>query len=102
MDCETRFHADVIAVRHVIFAHCPRCGNLRLESVIRKTVDRGSFRRMKSCLGFPAYRCEPCRYRFFSLRIRSNRSSALDEPSSPGVADGRDGACVDENARRAV
>ncbi|MFZ3217900.1 MAG: hypothetical protein WA192_17705 [Candidatus Acidiferrales bacterium] len=51
-----------------LYAHCPRCGNFDLEHISRERVETGTLLFLKRRLGFPAYRCDPCRYRFFSAR----------------------------------
>lgn len=49
------------------YAHCPRCGNFDLEHISRDRVERGALNALERFLGFPAYRCDPCRQKFFSL-----------------------------------
>ncbi|HKM67232.1 MAG TPA: hypothetical protein VJX70_08710 [Candidatus Acidoferrum sp.] len=51
---------------HSLHAHCPICGNLALKRISPEYVD--------SLFGFawrrlhvPAFRCEPCRYKYFSV-----------------------------------
>jgi uncharacterized protein with PIN domain len=51
-----------------VYAHCARCGNLDLQHVSRDRVPEGALASLKRILHFPAYRCDPCRQRFFSLR----------------------------------
>jgi transposase-like protein len=65
--CELRFYAWTVALSFVHFAHCPRCGNFDLERIARDRVERGALLTLRRFLGFPAYRCDPCRLRFFSL-----------------------------------
>jgi hypothetical protein len=48
-------------------AHCPRCGNLELQHIAKEWVERGMLRWVFRLLDAPAYRCDPCRLRFFSL-----------------------------------
>jgi hypothetical protein len=57
--CERRFHAWRVAAILERFAHCPRCGNFDLED--------GTLVFVKRWMRFPAYRCDPCRHRFFSV-----------------------------------
>ena len=66
--CEARFHAWQVARAHVFYAHCSRCGNFQLRQISRDHVDSGWFVGLRRALHIPAYRCEPCRRRFFSLR----------------------------------
>ncbi len=62
------------------FTHCPKCGNFDLEHISRERVDRGSLLGLKRWLHFPAYRCDPCRERFFSVRLfRRIRPSMISE-----------------------
>jgi uncharacterized protein with PIN domain len=64
------------------YVHCPRCGNFDLEHVARERVEQGTFVTLKRFLGFPAYRCDPCRQKFFSLlRYRRIVSSVVSAAS---------------------
>jgi transposase-like protein len=65
--CEVRFYAWTVAVPFARYVHCPRCGNFDLEHVARERVEQGTLITLKRFLGFPAYRCDPCRQKFFSL-----------------------------------
>ena len=65
--CDWRFYAWTVAVSFARFAHCPRCGNFDLQQIARDRVDQGTLPSVKRFLGFPAYRCDPCRQKFFSL-----------------------------------
>lgn len=64
--CDYRFFAGRVAVAFARYAHCPRCGNFALDRISRDRVDNGTLVTLKRWLGFPAYRCAPCRERFFS------------------------------------
>lgn len=64
--CDRRFYARRVALWFVRYAHCPKCGNFDLELISRDRVERGTLLLLKRWLGFPAYRCDPCRQRFFS------------------------------------
>ena len=66
--CNARFDAWVVPAKYVHYAHCTRCGNLDLQRVSRDRVVEDLFAGVKRLLRIPAYRCEPCRTRFFSLR----------------------------------
>jgi hypothetical protein len=50
------------------YAHCPRCGNVRLQKVSRDRVTYGLKLFVTRVLHVPAYRCEPCRLKFFTMR----------------------------------
>lgn len=65
--CDLRFYAWTVAVPFVRYVHCPRCGNFDLQKVSRERVGPGVLNIVKRYLGFPAYRCDPCRQKFFSL-----------------------------------
>ena len=82
--CELRFLAWSVALPFVGSAHCRRCGNLDLQRVSRDHVNgwhAGLFRLAR----VPAFRCSPCRHRFFSVlphrRIRpiEAEQDALEE-----------------------
>ena len=64
--CGRRFYARRVALSFVRYAHCPKCGNFDLQPISRERVEKGTLLALKRWLGFPAYRCEPCRQRFFS------------------------------------
>lgn len=66
--CDLRFYAWRVALSFAGYAHCPRCGNFDLEHIARDRVGRGVGAQIERFLGFPAYRCDPCREKFFSLR----------------------------------
>ena len=86
--CDFRFYAGRVAVAFSRFAHCPRCGNFQLDSIPRERVERGSLLFLRRLLGFPAYRCDPCRERFFSIRplrrIVPSMASSLDKAPDAG------------------
>ena len=65
--CDRRFYAWRVALSFSRYAHCPRCGNFDLERIARDRVEQGTLVFLKRFLGFPAYRCDPCRQRFFSI-----------------------------------
>ncbi len=67
LTCERRFYAGKVAVSFSRYAHCPRCGNFDLQQIARIHVERGTLVFLKRFLGFPAYRCDVCRERFFSI-----------------------------------
>lgn len=68
LTCEFRFYAREVALRFIQVAHCPKCGNFDLERISRERVDEGTLLFAKRLLKFRAYRCDPCRERFFSIR----------------------------------
>jgi hypothetical protein len=66
--CESRFYAWIVPVSLLFYAHCPRCGMLHLDRISARHITQGPLHRVKRMLGFAAYRCDPCRQRFFSIR----------------------------------
>jgi len=67
--CNSRFFAGVVALRHIFVAHCDQCGNFDLQRIANEYVT-GWFAWAFRLAKVPAYRCEPCRNRFFSVRRR--------------------------------
>jgi len=51
---------------HAFHAHCPICGNLDLQRISAEHVHSG-LGVLWRLLGVPALRCEPCRYKYFSI-----------------------------------
>ncbi len=77
-----RFYAWTVAIPFVRYAHFPRCGNFDLQHIVRDRVDQGTLVFLKRFLGFPTYRCEPCRQKFFSmLTYRKIVPSMISEES---------------------
>jgi hypothetical protein len=68
MKCKHRFYARKVAFSFMRYAHCPRCGNLELQRVSKEWVNTGWLRWVFWLIDARAYRCDPCRLRFFSLR----------------------------------
>ena len=65
--CGLRFFARSVPLRYAFTVHCRQCGNLSVQRVGREYVT-GWWAFLPRRLGVPAYRCAPCRNRFFSLR----------------------------------
>ena len=65
--CDFRFYARSVALPFARYAHCPKCGNFDLQHISRERVERGTLLFLKRMLIFPAYRCDPCREKFFSV-----------------------------------
>jgi phage FluMu protein Com len=88
--CDKRFYAARVAWPFLRYAHCPRCGNFDLEHIPRNRAEHGTFLLAKRFFRLPAYRCDPCRQRFFSIlpprRIVS--STVLPEHRSVQVGAG--------------
>jgi len=85
--CDNRFYAWRVAVAFERFAHCPKCGNFDLQHISGERVDGGTLFNLKRRLRFPAYRCDPCRERFFSVRLfRRIRPSMITDGVERPVA----------------
>ena len=69
--CNRRFFAGVVALRYTFVAHCDQCGNFDLQRISHEYVT-GWFAWIFRLGQVPAYRCAPCRNRFFSVRPRRN------------------------------
>jgi hypothetical protein len=67
-------------------AHCAMCGNFDIKRVPRDLVE-GWYAPLLRLAHFPAYRCAPCRNRFFSLRpfhrIRTAEQEAAESRPAP-------------------
>ncbi len=82
--CQERFFAGAVALRYLYLVHCKNCGNLETERVGRDRVLGGAWVTLQRILHFPAYRCDACRNRFFSLRKFSPvASSSFEEFNQP-------------------
>ena len=75
--CGLRFLAWSVAFVYLGYTHCRRCGNLDLQRVSRNHVD-GWFAWLGRMAQLPAYRCAPCRRRFFSV-LQHRRLRPIDE-----------------------
>lgn len=75
--CNDRFYAWVAPLRFIFYVYCPGCGNMDMQNVARDRVASGPMSALYRLLRVPAYRCENCRKRFFSLR-RSRRIRPLE------------------------
>jgi putative FmdB family regulatory protein len=79
--CEARFYARRMSLSDSLHAHCPICGNHEVKRVSPGLVN--------SPLGFlwrrlpiPAYRCDPCRHKYFSIRPQRNSEREM-APMTP-------------------
>ena len=83
--CQHRFFAGRVALRFLFSAHCGRCGNLDLHRLPRDQVQVWNSWIFKLAR-IPAYRCAPCRQRFFSILPRRKFqpvTSPADSRSTP-------------------
>jgi len=63
---------------YITYVHCRLCGNLDLQRISRDYVE-GAFAWLGRLIQLPAYRCAPCRNRFFSI-LRYHRIVPTSEP----------------------
>jgi hypothetical protein len=85
--CNIRFFASKVPMPFLFNVHCRKCGNLDIQRISREHVTTW-YAWLFRLLRVPAYRCAPCRERFFSFltfrRIRPYESKpAESEPDSP-------------------
>lgn len=79
-DCHNRFFARLMPLSESLHAHCPICGNLELKRIAGEYVD-SPLAFLGRLLRIPAYRCEPCRYKYFSILPRRHSRTVLGQPS---------------------
>jgi C4-type Zn-finger protein len=79
--CETRFYARLMTLSNSLHAHCPLCGNHELKRISAEHVSsRLAF--LGRWLSIPAYRCEPCRHKYFSVLPQRTRQREVAHVSS--------------------
>jgi DNA-directed RNA polymerase subunit RPC12/RpoP len=72
--CGARFRSRTIPFSQKLSAHCAICGNRELKRIAPEHVT-GFLALFKRLLGVPAYRCIPCRHKFFSIRPLSKQDN---------------------------
>jgi C4-type Zn-finger protein len=80
-NCQARFHARLMPLNDSLYVHCPICGNPALKRISAEHVDTPlafAWRLFR----VPAYRCEPCRHKYFSIRLQRSAQRAVAELSS--------------------
>jgi len=77
--CDLRFFAWTVPMEYLPYVHCMLCGNLDLQRISSDYVD-GIFAWFFRMIHIPAYRCAPCRNRFFSV-LRYHR--IVPSPEQP-------------------
>jgi DNA-directed RNA polymerase subunit RPC12/RpoP len=86
-ECDTRFFAWSVPIKYLHYARCGQCGNLDLKRISREYVS-GHFAWLFRSLLVPAYRCAPCRNKFFSIRrrlrvVRATEASETESAAAP-------------------
>lgn len=92
-ECDRRFYGSKVAATFCYYAHCPVCGNFDLQGIGRDRIEDGTLIWLKRLLQFPAYRCAPCRRRFFSV-LPFRRIVASDPQPGAGEAPAKPSAAV--------
>ncbi|HET6930333.1 MAG TPA: hypothetical protein VFI45_08430 [Candidatus Acidoferrum sp.] len=64
--CSARFYARLMSLHNSLHAHCPICGNPELKRISPEHVN-AVFGFVWRTLHIPAFRCEPCRHKYFSV-----------------------------------
>ena len=78
--CDLRFYAWSVPMGYLSIVHCRMCGNLDLQRISNEYVD-GMFAWFFRMLQVPAYRCAPCRNRFFSVLRYHRIVPTADQPT---------------------
>jgi len=80
-NCHVRYHARLMPLSHSFYAHCPVCGNLDLKRISPEYVNSMSAFLWR-LLRIPAFRCDPCRYKYFSiLPLHSAQEDEVEVPT---------------------
>ncbi len=80
-ECHHRFLSAQKRLQELFYARCPRCGNQNLERIAARKVPVRWFRTVSRLIPRRAYRCDPCRWRFFDLRRLAPGEAPRSEPS---------------------
>lgn len=70
LDCKTRFVTRTLILSDLLYARCPKCYRMDLNSWTGKTFDPPFFMSVKLYFGAMRWRCEYCRLNFASFRRR--------------------------------
>jgi len=81
--CHVRFYARLMPLSHSMHSHCPICGNLKVKRISAAHVVH-PFTPAFRLLRVPAFRCEPCRHKYFSLLPQRQTE---EETARPAAAD---------------
>lgn len=100
--CDARFSAWSVPMKYVFYVHCDRCGNLDLQAVSRDRVVEGVSRFLYRAIRAQAYRCDPCRHRFFSIRKFRRITPSRDYPSPADAAQPEAAAPDEQTAEQPV
>lgn len=73
-DCGARFRADVLMLKRLLYAKCPRCLRLELTTWSRLNYASTRWETALVILGAQRYRCSGCRFNFVAFRPRLTSS----------------------------
>ena len=79
--CDTRFYSRLMPLGDSLHAHCPLCGNPELKRISSDYV-ASPFSFLWRFLHIPAFRCEPCRHKYFSIRPYRSRTREAGQLTS--------------------
>jgi len=79
--CQSRYYARLMSLTDSLHAHCPICGNAELKRISGEHVN-APLAFLGRWFSIPAYRCEPCRHKYFSIRPQRTRDRELAGMSS--------------------
>jgi hypothetical protein len=80
--CQGRFHSRLMPLGDALRIHCPICGNPDLKRISAEHVTT-PLAFVWRFLRVPAYRCEPCRHKYFSVRPRRvNKRTEVEQLTS--------------------
>ena len=64
--CSKRFRSRATPFSNLFAAHCAICGNLEVKRIASDHAESFGAPLWRT-LGIPAFRCVPCRHKFFSI-----------------------------------
>jgi len=67
-DCGARFRVDVLMLKRLFFAKCPRCLRMELSTWSRHAFRATMWQNVLVVLGAQRYRCSSCRVNFVAFR----------------------------------
>src|ERR1700733_806883 len=73
-DCRARFRADVLMLKWLVYAKCPRCLRLELTTWSRQNYSSSPWQTLLLRLGAQRCRCSACRFNFVAFRPRLTSS----------------------------
>lgn len=69
LDCNRRFHVNILLVSKILHAKCPKCLGMKLDRWDPKHYHVPRWKTLLISLGAHRYRCTRCRFNFVSFRL---------------------------------